>query len=143
MIYYRSSSSWRGHTNEKLQQLTGASLSSNLQSRNSMLKWMISNGRWTGKHTLWTKNYIANCDSFNSCTKKASASLLQKRKPLALSYLRSKKQLEDLLTKRLGSLGILESTLIQVEGAAGDVEVRCALVLSTQCLLICNALRSL
>jgi len=40
-----------------------------------------------------------------------------------MSYLKSKKQLEGLLAKRLGSLEILQSTLIQVEGAAGDVEV--------------------
>lgn len=45
-----------------------------------------------------------------------------------MSYLKSKKQLEDLLAKRLGSLEILQSTLIRVEGAAGDVEV-CAIVL--------------
>jgi len=63
-----------------------------------------------------------------SCTEKIQSALRQKRKSIALSYLRSKKQLEDLLTKRLGSLEILQTTLIQVEGAAGDVEV-CALPL--------------
>ena len=58
------------------------------------------------------------------CTKKASAALQQKRKPVALSHLRARKQLEDLLNKRLGSLHTLESTYITVETAAGDVEVR-------------------
>lgn len=41
-----------------------------------------------------------------------------------MSYLRSRKQLEDLLNKRLGALSTLESTFISVEAAAGDVEVR-------------------
>jgi charged multivesicular body protein 7 len=58
-----------------------------------------------------------------SCTEKIQSALQQKRKSIAMSYLRSKKQLEDLLTKRLGSLEILQSTLMRVEGAAGDVEV--------------------
>ncbi|KAJ3763887.1 Snf7-domain-containing protein [Lentinula raphanica] len=59
----------------------------------------------------------------DSCTEKAGEALKQKRKPLALSYLRSKKQLDQLLTKRLGALANLEGTLIQVEGAAGDIEI--------------------
>ncbi|KIK57660.1 hypothetical protein GYMLUDRAFT_172146 [Collybiopsis luxurians FD-317 M1] len=57
------------------------------------------------------------------CMDKASEALKQKRKSIALGYLRSKKQLEDLLSKRLGSLSNLEGTLIQVEGAAGDIEI--------------------
>ena len=40
-----------------------------------------------------------------------------------MSYLQSRRQLEELLTKRLGSLHILESTFIRVEAAAGDLEV--------------------
>ena len=40
-----------------------------------------------------------------------------------MSYLRSRKQLEELLAKRLGSLHILESTFIRVEAAAGDIAV--------------------
>ncbi|KAJ7444910.1 Snf7-domain-containing protein [Mycena latifolia] len=54
---------------------------------------------------------------------KASAALQQKHKPVALTYLRSRKQFEDLLHKRLGSLETLEATLISVETAAGDVEI--------------------
>ena len=42
---------------------------------------------------------------------------------MALNHLRLRKQLEDLLSKRLGSLGTLESTLISVEASAGDIEV--------------------
>ncbi len=42
---------------------------------------------------------------------------------MALNYLRSRKLLEDLNNKRLTSLTTLESTLISVEAAAGDIEV--------------------
>jgi len=59
----------------------------------------------------------------DECTRKASAALRQKRKPVALNYLRSRKELEELLSKRLGSLHTLESTLIHVEAAAGDIEI--------------------
>lgn len=62
--------------------------------------------------------------SFFSCTRKATAALLAKRKPNALGYLKSRKLLEDVLNKRLASLHILESTFIAVETAAGDVGVR-------------------
>ncbi|PPQ89131.1 hypothetical protein CVT25_006503 [Psilocybe cyanescens] len=80
---------------------------------------------------LELKNAIHNLtfqvDSLQSkideCTRKASQALQQKRKAAALSYLRSRKQLEDLLHKRLGSLSTLESTFITVEAAAGDVEI--------------------
>ncbi|KAF9075127.1 hypothetical protein BDP27DRAFT_1415505 [Rhodocollybia butyracea] len=47
----------------------------------------------------------------------------EKHKSIALCYLRSKKQLDELLSKRMGALGGLEGTLIQVEGAAGDIVV--------------------
>ncbi|KIM87189.1 hypothetical protein PILCRDRAFT_815664 [Piloderma croceum F 1598] len=73
------------------------------------------------------ENLHAQVDSIqrkiDDCTEKIQSALRQKRKSIALSYLRSKKQLEDLLTKRLGSLETLQSTLIRVEGAAGDVEI--------------------
>lgn len=59
----------------------------------------------------------------NRSTQKATAALKQKHKPIALTHLRSRKLLEDLLQKRLGSLGVLEGTLMSVEAAAGDVEV--------------------
>jgi charged multivesicular body protein 7 len=57
------------------------------------------------------------------CTQKATAALHQKHKAVAMSYLQSRKQLEELLTKRLGSLHMLESTFIRVEAAVGDIEV--------------------
>ncbi|KAF8969851.1 hypothetical protein BDZ97DRAFT_1792981 [Flammula alnicola] len=76
------------------------------------------------KNAIW--NLRVQVESLQSkmddYTRKASAALQQKRKPAALSYLRSRKQLEDLLNKRLGSLTTLESTFITVEAAAGDVE---------------------
>ncbi|KAI0293055.1 hypothetical protein BC826DRAFT_396972 [Russula brevipes] len=53
-------------------------------------------------------------DSYKS---KATAAIRQQHKSLALSYLRSRKQLEDVLAQRLGSLNILQSTLLRVEGA--------------------------
>ncbi|KAG5647289.1 hypothetical protein DXG03_000826 [Asterophora parasitica] len=59
----------------------------------------------------------------DECTQKATLALQQKRKPIALSHLRLRKQLEDLLSKRLGSLDNLEATLLRVEAAAGDIEM--------------------
>lgn len=50
--------------------------------------------------------------------------LRQKRKETATSHLRTRKQYEDLLKKRLNSLDTLRATLIRVEAAAGDVDVR-------------------
>jgi charged multivesicular body protein 7 len=63
-------------------------------------------------------------NSMFRCTQKASTALRQQHKAVALSHLRSRKQLDELLTKRLSSLHTLESTFIRVEAAAGDVEVR-------------------
>ena len=40
-----------------------------------------------------------------------------------MSHLRSRKLLEDVLKKRLSSMGLLQSTLIRVETSAGDIEV--------------------
>ncbi|PFH54219.1 hypothetical protein AMATHDRAFT_135662 [Amanita thiersii Skay4041] len=59
----------------------------------------------------------------DECTRKASEALRHKRKELALNHLRTRKQLEDLNNKRLGSLTTLESTLITVEAAAGDIDI--------------------
>ncbi|KAF8637335.1 hypothetical protein AX17_002836 [Amanita inopinata Kibby_2008] len=56
-------------------------------------------------------------------TRRASDALRQQRKPMSLNYLRSRKQLEELNKRRLGSLHTLESTLISVEAAAGDIEI--------------------
>ncbi|KAJ3509631.1 hypothetical protein NLJ89_g5120 [Agrocybe chaxingu] len=62
-------------------------------------------------------------NKIDECTKKASAALQRKQKSVALNCIRSRKQLEDLLQKRLGSLSTLQSTFITVEAAAGDVEI--------------------
>lgn len=62
------------------------------------------------------------------CTEKAIVALRQKRKELALSYIRSRKLSEDLLRQRLGSIETLQSTLIRVEAAAGDIQVHHLLV---------------
>ena len=59
-----------------------------------------------------------------SRTSKISAALRQKRKEVALSHLRARKELEELLRKRLSSLDNLHSTLIRVETSAGDIQVR-------------------
>ncbi|KAK1222084.1 hypothetical protein PQX77_015078 [Marasmius sp. AFHP31] len=77
------------------------------------------------------KNAVANLQrqvsaiqtKMDQCTSKATEAIRQKRKPLALSYLRSRRQMEDVLNKRLGALENLEGTLVQVESAAGDIEI--------------------
>ena len=75
----------------------------------------------TDSHFIYTGPLPRRTDR---CTEKATAALRQKRKELALSYIRSRKQLEDLLKRRLGSLETLQATLLRVEAAAGDIEVR-------------------
>ncbi|KAJ3501133.1 hypothetical protein NMY22_g19029 [Coprinellus aureogranulatus] len=62
-------------------------------------------------------------EKIDQCTKQASEALKKDRKAHALSYIRSRKQLQELLAKRLSSLATLESTLITVEAAAGDVAI--------------------
>ncbi len=47
----------------------------------------------------------------------------QQHKSLALSYLRSRKLLEEVLAQRLGSLEILQSTLLRVEATTEDIRV--------------------
>ena len=44
-------------------------------------------------------------------------------KAMAMTHLKSRKLYEDLLRKRLGALEVLQSTLIQVETAAQDLQV--------------------
>ncbi|KAI0093725.1 Snf7-domain-containing protein [Irpex rosettiformis] len=62
-------------------------------------------------------------DQIDDRTAKISAALKLKRKEVALSHLRAKKQFEELQRKRLNSLDTLQSTLIHVETAAGDIEI--------------------
>ncbi|KAI0362089.1 hypothetical protein OH77DRAFT_1389098 [Trametes cingulata] len=56
-------------------------------------------------------------------TQQISDALRQKRKEIAMAHLRARKQLEEVRTKRLESLGLLESTLLRVETSAGDIEI--------------------
>ncbi|KAI0275890.1 Snf7-domain-containing protein [Russula aff. rugulosa BPL654] len=58
-----------------------------------------------------------------SCKTKAMAAIRQQHKSLALSYLRSRKQFEDVLAQRLGSLEVLQSTLLSIEGAAENIQI--------------------
>ncbi|KAH9071169.1 Snf7-domain-containing protein [Lactarius deliciosus] len=72
-------------------------------------------------------NLTAQIDSItakiDSHKAKAANAIRQQHKSLALSYLRSRKQLEEVLTQRLGSLEILQSTLLRVEAAAEDIQI--------------------
>ncbi|KAH9066326.1 Snf7-domain-containing protein [Lactarius vividus] len=72
-------------------------------------------------------NLTAQIDSItvkiDSHKTKAANAIRQQHKSLALSYLRSRKQLEEVLTQRLGSLEILQSTLLRVEAAAEDIRI--------------------
>ncbi|TBU50771.1 Snf7-domain-containing protein [Dichomitus squalens] len=56
-------------------------------------------------------------------TRQISDALRQKRKEIAMTRLRVRKQLEDVLKKRLSSLELLQSTLLRVETSAGDIEI--------------------
>ena len=69
----------------------------------------------------------------NRTTKRISTALRQQQKSIALAHLRFKKSLEDVLTKRLGALQNLEATLMSVETAAGDIEVKAFLITDWQC----------
>ncbi|KAF8843549.1 hypothetical protein BDN67DRAFT_896692 [Paxillus ammoniavirescens] len=56
-------------------------------------------------------------------TNRISTALKRQQKSMALAHLRFRKNLEDVLTKRLGALQNLEATLMSVETAAGDLEI--------------------
>ncbi|KZV97027.1 hypothetical protein EXIGLDRAFT_608524 [Exidia glandulosa HHB12029] len=56
-------------------------------------------------------------------TERIATALRAAQKTLAMSYLRSRKQLEDLLSKRLGALDTLQSQLSAIERAVGDAEI--------------------
>jgi charged multivesicular body protein 7 len=61
--------------------------------------------------------------SFYRAQTKAAHHLNLKQKNVALSYLRSKKQLESVLDKQVGAAEQLRSVLRGIENAHGDVEV--------------------
>ncbi|RPD66129.1 hypothetical protein L226DRAFT_454410 [Lentinus tigrinus ALCF2SS1-7] len=64
-------------------------------------------------------------------TQQTSNALRQKRKEIAMTHLRARKQFEEVLKKRLSSLELLRTTLIRVETSAGDVEIMKAYESST------------
>lgn len=57
-------------------------------------------------------------------TTQAQQALAKSQKTHALSYLRSKKDLEQVLAKRTSSLGMLQGVLLKMDSSAGDVAVR-------------------
>ncbi|WWD21781.1 hypothetical protein CI109_106268 [Kwoniella shandongensis] len=65
---------------------------------------------------------------------KAKKHLSLNQKTIALSYLRSKKQLEDLLAKRVGSSEQLRAVIRSIDQAKGDVEIMAAYETSTSTL---------
>lgn len=58
-----------------------------------------------------------------SAKNKAAHYLHLNQKPTALSYLRSKKQLEQELQKRIGAAEQLKTIIRSIDGAHGDIEV--------------------
>lgn len=78
--------------------------------------------------------------STNRTTKRISTALRQQQKSIALAHLRFKKSLEEVLTKRLGALQNLEATLMSVETAAGDIEVRDVILLISGSVLMVTRL---
>jgi len=68
------------------------------------------------------------------CQQKAKHHLSLSQKPIALSHLKSKKQLEDLLLKRIGATNQLEAVLRSIDQAKGDIEIMAAYTTSTSTL---------
>ncbi|KZV73405.1 hypothetical protein PENSPDRAFT_574635 [Peniophora sp. CONT] len=58
-----------------------------------------------------------------TCTAKAQAAVKNKQQEIAKTYLRSRKQLNEFLTQRLGALETLQSTLQRVEAAADNIQI--------------------
>jgi charged multivesicular body protein 7 len=65
---------------------------------------------------------------------KVETALREKKREQALSYLRSRKMLDELLEKRTRSMETLHGVLIKIEQAASDVEIVKAYELSTSSL---------
>jgi charged multivesicular body protein 7 len=63
------------------------------------------------------------CAECFRCQAKAKAHLSNGQKALAMTYLRSKKQLEDVLLKRVGAAEQLRGVIRSIDQAKGDVEV--------------------
>ena len=75
---------------------------------------------WVLPSTSWNSALLT---THGRLTRQISDALRQKRKDFAMTYLRNRKQHEDVLKKRLSSLELLQSTLLRVETSAGDIEV--------------------
>ena len=67
-----------------------------------------------------------------SRTEKIKDLLRRGSKNIAVTYLRSKRQLEELLLKRLNSQQALETVLGKIEQARTDVEVRLDMIIVSQ-----------
>ncbi|KAG8934572.1 hypothetical protein FRC02_009652 [Tulasnella sp. 418] len=67
-------------------------------------------------------------------TNKIKDFLRKGQKVMATSYLRSRKQLEEVLGKRLGSLETIQTILLKIENAANDLEIMRAYETSTNTL---------
>ncbi|WWC68242.1 uncharacterized protein I206_102165 [Kwoniella pini CBS 10737] len=77
------------------------------------------------------KQIIGIEEQINQSQEKAKKQLAKGQKTTALSYLRSKKQLEDLLAKRISSSEQLGTVIRSIDQAKGDVEIMSAYETST------------
>ncbi|WWC59757.1 uncharacterized protein I303_102319 [Kwoniella dejecticola CBS 10117] len=80
------------------------------------------------------KQIIGIEEQITQSQEKAKKQLAKGQKTAALSYLRSKKQLEDLLTKRIASSEQLGAVIRSIDQAKGDVEIMAAYETSTSTL---------
>ncbi|RIA87704.1 Snf7-domain-containing protein [Glomus cerebriforme] len=62
-------------------------------------------------------------EKITDLNKKISGYLIRKQKVQAKYSLKQKKNLEKILSKRMGSLGAIEGILLKIEGAASDSEI--------------------
>ncbi|WWC86589.1 uncharacterized protein L201_001466 [Kwoniella dendrophila CBS 6074] len=80
------------------------------------------------------KQILSIEEQITQSQEKAKKQLAKGQKNAALSYLRSKKQLEELLTKRIASSEQLGSVIRSIDQAKGDVEIMEAYETSTSTL---------
>lgn len=73
-------------------------------------------------HCYHVSSWITDLLPFRS-HEKAKKYLASKQKNIALSYLRSKRHLEDLLAKRVASSEQLRAVIRSIDQAKGDIEV--------------------
>ncbi|KIR41477.1 hypothetical protein I307_04026 [Cryptococcus deuterogattii 99/473] len=80
------------------------------------------------------KQVVGIEEQISQSHEKAKKYLASKQKNIALSYLRSKKHLEDLLAKRVASSEQLHAVIRSIDQAKGDVEILAAYETSTSTL---------